>query len=185
MPTFETARSGLLWGATAVPNAFFSEYMPSAPENHVKVYLYGLMCVHSGLVDDGNMLYEMSQALKLGLEEIETAMRYWERCRLVERISDKPLRYRFVTVQQVLVQRQHMPVDEEYEAFGQAVTALFGDRRKIHGKETALAFEWVENKKLPQEVVLMLLQHMIVTSGIHFSFSAAEKIRQQPPLPTP
>lgn len=175
MPTFETARSGLLWGATAVPNAFFCEYMPAAPENHVKVYLYGLMCVHSGLADDGNMLYEMAQALQLELEQIETAMRYWERCRLVERISDKPLRYRFVTVQQVLVQRQHVPEDEQYEAFGQAVTALFGDRRKIHGKETALAFEWVEDKKLPQEVVLMLLQHMIVTSGIHFSFAAAEK----------
>lgn len=175
MPTFETARSGLLWGATAVPNAFFSEYMPAAPENHVKVYLYGLMCVHSGLADDGNLLYEMAQALRLDLDQIETAMRYWERCRLVERISDKPLRYRFVTVQQVLVQRQNMPEDEEYEAFGQAVTALFGDRRKIHGKETALAFEWVENKKLPQEVVLMLLQHMIVTSGINFSFAAAEK----------
>lgn len=175
MPTFETARSGLLWGATAVPNAFFCEYMPSAPENHIKVYLYGLMCAHSGLADDENMLYEMVQVLHLDLETVETAMRYWERCRLVERVSDKPLRYRFVTVQQVLVQRQHMPEDREYEAFGQAVTALFGDRRKIHGKETALAFEWVENKKLPQEVVLMLLQHMIVTNGIHFSFATAEK----------
>ena len=175
MPTFETARTGLLWGATAVPNAFFSEYMPSAPENHVKVYLYGLMCACSGVPDDGNMLYEMAQSLHLDLEQIETAMRYWERCRLVERISDKPLRYRFVAVQQVLVQRQHMPEDEQYEAFGQAVTALFGDRRKIHGKETALAFEWVENNKLPQEVVLMLLQHMIVTHGINFSFATAEK----------
>ena len=68
MPTFETARSGLLWGATAVPNAFFCEYMPSAPENHVKVYLYGLMCAYSGLPDDGNMLYEMAQNLRLDLE---------------------------------------------------------------------------------------------------------------------
>ena len=175
MPAFETARSSFLWDATAVPNAFFCEYMPTAPENHVKISLYGLMCAHGGLPEDENLLYEMAQVLRLDLKQIETAMRYWERCRLVERISDKPLRYRFVAVQQVLVQRQQMPEDEEYEAFGQAVTALFGDRRKIHGKETALAFEWVEDKKLPQEVVLMLLQHMIVTNGINFSFAAAEK----------
>ena len=172
---FETARSGLIWGSTAVPNAFFSDYMPAAPENHVKVYLYGLMCAHSGLKDNGDMIYEMAQILRLDLEQIEAAMRYWERCRLVERISDKPPRYRFVSVQQVMVQRQQMPEDEQYEAFGQAVTALFGTRRKIHGSETALAFEWVEQMKLPQEVVLMLLQHMIATRGINFSFQAAQK----------
>jgi len=176
MPTFETARTGLLWGATAVPNAFFCEYMPAAPENHIKVYLYGLMCAHSGLPDDGNLLYEMAQVLHLELEQIETAMRYWERCRLVERISDKPPRYRFIAAQQVLVQRQQMPEDEDYQAFGQAVEALFSSKRKIHGSETALAFEWVEKMKLPQEVVLMLLQHMITTHGIHFSFTTAQKV---------
>ena len=174
---FETARSGLIWGSTAVPNAFFSDYMPAAPENHVKVYLYGLMCAHSGLKDNGDMIYEMAQILRLDLEQIEAAMRYWERCRLVERISDKPPRYRFISVQQVMVQRQQMPEDEQYEAFGQAVTALFGTRRKIHGSETALAFEWVEQMKLPQEVVLMLLQHMIATRGINFSFQAIPTAR--------
>ena len=38
MSTFETARTGLLWDATSVPNAFFCEFMPAAPEGHVKVY---------------------------------------------------------------------------------------------------------------------------------------------------
>ena len=37
MPTFEAERGGLLWDATAVPNAFFCEYMPAAPDSHVKV----------------------------------------------------------------------------------------------------------------------------------------------------
>ena len=49
MPTFEAERGGLLWDATAVPNAFFCEYMPAAPDSHVKVYLYGLMCAHGGV----------------------------------------------------------------------------------------------------------------------------------------
>jgi len=175
MPTFETARSGLLWGATAVPNAFFCEYMPAAPENHVKVYLYGLMCAHGGLPDDEGLLDEMAQTLHMDREEVERAMRYWERCRLVERISDTPPRYRFVSVQQVMLQRQQMPHDDEYEAFAQAVYAAFGDRRKLHGGETVLAYEWVEQFKLPAEVVVMLIQHMIATRGVHFSFKEAQK----------
>ena len=176
MPTFETARSGLLWGATAVPNAFFCEYMPAAPENHVKVYLYGLMCAHGGLPDEEGLLSEMAQALHMERGDVERALRYWERCRLVERISDTPPRYRFVSVQQVMMQRQHMPHDEAYEAFAQAIYAAFGDRRKLHGGETVLAYEWVEQYKLPAEVVIMLIQHMIATRGVHFGFKEAQKV---------
>ena len=179
MPTFETARTGLLWGATAVPNAFFCEYMPAAPENHIKVYLYGLMCAHGGLPDDGNLLDEMAQTLHMDHSEVERALRYWERCRLVERISDTPPRYRFVSVQQVMLQRQQMPHDEEYEAFAQAVYAAFGDRRKLHGGETVLAYEWVEQYKLPPEVVILLIQHMIATRGVHFSFKEAQKMAME------
>ncbi len=176
MPTFETARSGLLWGATAVPNAFFCEYMPSAPENHIKVYLYGLMCAHGGLPDEEGLLDEMANTLHMDREEVERALRYWERMRLVERISDTSPRYRFVSVQQVMLQRQQMPQDEEYEAFAQAIYAAFGDRRKLHGGETVLAYEWVEQFKLPPEVVIMLIQHMIATRGVHFSFKEAQKL---------
>ena len=176
MPTFETGRPGLLWDATAVPNAFFCEYMPSAPENHVKVYLYGLMCAHSGVWDELEMLDEMAQALHIDRSEVERALRYWERCRLVERIQDMPPRYRFASVQQVLIQRQQMPHDEAYESFAQAVYSAFGDRRKLHGGETVLAYEWVEQFRLPPEVVLMLIQHMIATRGVNFSFKEAQKV---------
>ena len=176
MPTFEAARSGMLWDATAVPNAFFCEYMPAAPENHVKVYLYGLMWAHSGLGDEEGLLDEMANALHLSRQEVERAMRYWERCRLVERVQDLPPKYRFVSVQQVMLQKQQMPHDEDYESFAQAVYSAFGDRRKLHGGETVLAYEWVEQFKLPAEVVLMLIQHMIKTRGINFSFKDAQKV---------
>ena len=176
MPTFETGRPGLLWDATAVPNAFFCEYMPSAPESHVKVYLYGLMCAHSGVWDEVEMLDEVAQALHIDRSEVERALRYWERCRLVERVQDMPPRYRFASVQQVLIQREQMPRDDAYESFAQAVYSAFGDRRKLHGGETVLAYEWVEQFRLPAEVVLMLIQHMIATRGVNFSFKEAQKV---------
>lgn len=179
MPTFETARTGLLWDATAVPNAFVCEFMPAAPEGHVKVYLYGLMWARSGVADEGDLLEDMAKALNMDRLEIERAMRYWERCRLVERIQDLPPRYRFASVPMARLERQQLPRDEEYEAFAQAVYAAFGDRRKLHGGETVLAYEWVEQYKLRPEVVLMLLQHMISTRGVNFSFKEAQKVAME------
>lgn len=176
MPTFEAERGGLLWDATAVPNAFFCEYMPAAPDSHVKVYLYGLMCAHGGVQEEGDLLDDVARSLALSRDEVECAMRYWERCRLVERVKDTPPVYRFLSVQQAMLKRREAPRDEAYEAFAQAVYAAFGDRRKLHGGETVLAYEWVEQLKLPAEVVLMLIQHMIATRGVNFSFKAAQKL---------
>ena len=66
MPIFETDKSGFMWDATAVPNAFFCEYMPIAPESHVMVYLYGLMWVHSGLLtDEDDPLEEIARTFHL------------------------------------------------------------------------------------------------------------------------
>ena len=175
MPTFEAERGGLLWDATAVPNAF-CEYMPAAPDSHVKVYLYGLMCAHGGVQEEGDLLDDVARSLALSRDEVECAMRYWERCRLVERVKDTPPVYRFLSVQQAMLKRREAPRDEAYEAFAQAVYAAFGDRRKLHGGETVLAYEWVEQLKLPAEVVLMLIQHMIATRGVNFSFKAAQKL---------
>ncbi len=179
MPTFETARTGLLWDATAVPNAFVCEFMPAAPEGHVKVYLYGLMWARSGVADEGDLLEDMAKALQMDRTEIERAMRYWERCRLVERIQDLPPRYRFLSVPMARLERDQVPRDEEYEAFAQAVYAAFGDRRKLHGGETVLAYEWVEQYKLRPEVVLMLIHHMISTRGVNFSFKEAQKVAME------
>ena len=176
MSAFETARASLMWDATPVSNACLCEFMPAAPEGHVKVYLYGLMWARSGFSDGTDQLEDMSQVLGMDRDEIERALRYWERCRLVERIQNLPPRYRFVSVPMVHLQREQLPRDDDYEAFAQAVYAAFGDRRKLHGGETVLAFEWVEQYKLPAEVVLMLSQHMISTRGVKFSFKEAEKV---------
>ena len=39
-----------------------------------------------------------------------------------------------------------------------------------------LAYEWVEQLKLPPEIVMMLIQHMIATRGVQFSFKEAQKL---------
>ncbi|NLO84615.1 MAG: hypothetical protein GX096_04190 [Clostridiales bacterium] len=176
MSTFETDKAGLLWNGTAIPNAFICEYMPAAPESHVKVYLYGLMLAHAGVAEDTTMLDDVAKALGLERAAVEAAFRYWERCRLIERIKDRPPVYRYLSVQQAMFQKQQIPRDEAYENFALAIYGAFGERRKLHGGETVLAYEWVEQLKLPAEVVMMLIQHMIATRGVQFSFKEAQKL---------
>lgn len=176
MALFHTDQTGVLWDAVALPNAFICEYMPSAPEGYVKVYLYGLMYARFPAAAEG--LTPEALARELGMEESEVlaAFQYWERCRLVTRTQDQPPRYAYLSVQQAMTGRQAAPADEPYMQFAQALYALFGEKRKLHGGETQLCYEWVEQLGLPREVVLMLVQHLITTRGVHFSFQKAQKL---------
>ena len=63
MAAFVTDPGSFLWGATAVPNAFFCDYMPSAPEGYVKVYLYGYMAAQNGLGETVRMVEDLAIAL--------------------------------------------------------------------------------------------------------------------------
>ncbi len=65
---------------THVENLFLSEYLPSAPENAVKVYLLALMHVQQGLPADSASL---AKKLRLSAEDVDAAWDYWYRAGLV------------------------------------------------------------------------------------------------------
>lgn len=176
MPLFQSDKSAMLWEVTALPNAFICEYMPAAPDNYIKVYLYGLMYTQTTCMEESLTLADVAKALSLEEEDVARALRYWERCRLVARVKDSPPLYRFLSVQQTLVSRQCAPQDEAYMEFAHALFTIFGDRRKLHGNETVLAYEWVEQLGLPREIVLMMVQHLVSTRGVQFSFKEAQKM---------
>jgi len=176
MALFDADKSGVLWDAVALSNAFICEYMPAAPEGYVKIYLYGLLYAHFPSAAEG--LTAGALAKELGMEESDVlaAYQYWERCRLVSRTQDKPPRFSYLSVQQAMMGRQAAPADEGYMQFAQALYAIFGEKRKLHGGETQLCYEWVEQLGLPREVVLMLVQHLATTRGVNFSFKDAQKL---------
>ena len=164
-----------LFGSTAVENLFFTEYLPNATGDQVRVYLLGLYHSHQGTADYGISL----MAKELGLEEsqVEAALRYWERRRLVERISDKPLQYVFHNLgQRLLTGQDSMQDDKAFITFSDAVYTQFEGRRKLRPGDIALAYEWVQDLGLPQEVVLMLLNYCADTRGSNFSFKSAQSL---------
>lgn len=163
-----------MFDVTAVDNQFILEYLPAASGDQVKVYLYGLMqCCHP---QADMTLEQLAKELDMTEEAVQAAYRYWERKGLVQRISDHPPCYRYVNVKQLMLSGASAPMDPGYNLFSEAVQVLFGQERKIHGKELQLSYEWVEDMGLPQAVVLTLLQHMRETRGKNFTFEAAQKV---------
>ena len=78
---------------TSVDNMFISEYMPSAPGDYVKTYLFALMCSCYGRPTDDEYL---AKELGISVSEIEEAWNYWEDQGLVRRrYLDPETRTRF------------------------------------------------------------------------------------------
>lgn len=174
MPLFAFDDAFSMFDVTPVENLFITEYLPGAKGDYVKVYLYGLMqAYHPGGEQE---LAGAAHQLGLTEDEVLAAYRYWERRGLCRRVSDKPPAFQYVNLKQMMMTQQQPPRDPGYEEFAEALYAAFGEKRRLHGGETTLAYEWVEEMGLPPEVVLMMVHHLIETRGMQFSFQAAQKL---------
>lgn len=67
-------RDDLYLQDTRVENLFISEYLPSAPEGYVKVYLFGLMYAQNNMsLDTANI----SRVLRISEADLLQALKYW------------------------------------------------------------------------------------------------------------
>ena len=71
---------------TDVENVFINEYMPEAPGDFVKVYLYGLFCAEHGME---LKLGIMASALKMTEDRILEALDYWKGLKILEYSDDE------------------------------------------------------------------------------------------------
>ena len=176
MGMFSLSEKFATLGATAIENQFLLEYMPNASGDAVKVYLYGLLAVTSQMQDMS--VDQMAHDLGMTRDDVLSAYRHWERVGLVERTGDNPLSFRYIPVNQSVFMGNTAPRDLDYERFTEAVYAVFGNDYRIHGQRILQFYEWVVDLGLPQEVVLMLIRHMISLRGKNFSYAAANKLAE-------
>ena len=166
-----------LFDMTPVDNQFIQEYLPGARGEDVKVYLYGLMrCYHP---ETGMTLQQMSHELNMEEEAVLKAYRYWERRGLVQRVSDDPVSYRYVSLRRKMMAGEGPALDLAYESFADSLYEVFDHSRRLHGSEVRTCYEWVEDLGLPPEVVIMLLKHMEKKRGKNFTIQSAEQLAAQ------
>lgn len=123
--------------ATEVENIFINEYMPQAPGDYVKVYLYALLYAKQEID-----ITHRSLATQLGLteEDVDLAWKYWENMGVVKReiSSNAPMDYDvvFVNLRELMYAG---PAPMPQQTTEQAKGLCAGDLKEL--------FDYVENLK--------------------------------------
>ncbi|HIT68663.1 MAG TPA: DnaD domain protein, partial [Candidatus Aphodomonas merdavium] len=109
--------------------------------------------------------------------QVENAFGYWERVGLVRRVSDNPPAYAYVNLKQLELNRAQ---DDDglyrYADFNNSLQALFGPDRLLHPQDFQIVYGWIEDLRLPEEVVLMLVSSLIRSRGKRFVFNKADAV---------
>ena len=142
---------------TPVDNLFFSEFMPGADGEAVKVYLYGLMqCRYPSMGD-----VAVSEALNLPEGVVRAAFVYWQSKGLVRILKDEPLEVEYLTVEQPAVATA---VPLKYQAFVRALNELMAPRR-FNMNELGHIYDCIETFRLEEKTVLELVSHCMEEKG--------------------
>ena len=151
-----------MFGSTPVENMFILEYMPAAPGDFVRVYLFGLMlCHHPEMSED---IDGMARALRIDPEAVLSAYRYWEREGLVSKKSDNPPTYEYVQLNHNAATPEPMEDVYRYRNFNQELQmALPGMILESH--EIRIANEWLDELHLSEEVVLTMVRAEVARRG--------------------
>lgn len=144
---------------TKVDNIFINDYLPFAPENCVKVYLYGLYLCNSGNVMDNN-LASFAKQLNLDEQEVEDCFRYWQEEGLVQVLSTHPIEIRYIPLKNI-ISGTKLYKPEKYEIFNQQAQELFEGAREISKTEYGEYYDFLERFHVEQEALLMIMKYCI------------------------
>lgn len=158
-------KDGLKNYTTALDNAFFTEYLPEADGDAVKVYLFGFyVCKNT---DDDYDLSEFSKALFMPEEKVKDCFKYWEEFDLVSVISQEPFQVRYLPLSSYGKQRKFKA--GKYDDFCKSLQSLINDSRMISTAEYSQYFSVMEDYDIKPEAMLMICKYCIDLKGENIS----------------
>jgi len=144
---------------TEVDNIFINDYLPQAPENCVKVYLYGLYLCSDGSKLD-NTLEKFAKNLGMEEDEVIECFNYWQENGLCQILSTRPIEIRFIPLKNIFTgTKLYKP--EKYEIFNKEAQELFAGQREITKNEYNEYYDFLERFHMEQEALLMIMQYCI------------------------
>ncbi len=142
-----------------IDNIFFEEFMPYAPENCVKIYLYGLYLAKNNLEID-NTFEKFAKKLNISENELEDAFRYWEEQGLVQVLSTYPIQVLYKPLKDVISSNRLFKTDK-YEVFNQQAQELFNGKRQITKTEYGEYYEFLEESHMEQAALIMIMNYCL------------------------
>ena len=149
-------------GKTEVDNIFINDFLPFAPENAVKVYIYGLYkCSNASAYD--NTLESFSKVLKISEEDILELYRYWEEQGLVQILNVVPVEIRYIPVKNVLTGAKKFKEDK-YKDFNVKLQEIISGRM-INPVEFSEYYSLIESLHIEPEALLMIIKYCVNLKG--------------------
>ena len=161
-------------GQTLVENLFISHYMPSAPAEHVKVYLLGLKYSQSYV---NNMLSNetVARTLKLSPEAVKAAWIYWEEQGIIKLYphtgSEESFTVEYMTIKEIMLNIKGKKEPSGKYSPERIISArsnpyirdMFDHFRKLFGRELSsnelFAFlDWMDDFNFPPDVIRLLVE---------------------------
>jgi len=158
-----------------IENIFINEYMPAAPGDYVKVFLYASMYAEHGL----NMSNEsMAKQLAISEQTILEAWEYWEKMgvikkRYIDSQGKIDFTVEFLNMKELLYGKSKSPArgetkkQEKDNVFGnKAVKTMFNNVEKVFGRglsstELSQILSWISDYHASTDVVYFAIKYCV------------------------
>ena len=169
MPETVVLKDINLFGSTAVDNRFIEEYMPNAPAEAVKVYLYGLMLV----AKSGGNGEDIAQALSLSEDALFEAYGYWEKLGLVSLVlgENGNVAVRYLPLPSPAEGEAHEKGTQRYSELIAKLQEILGTRN-FSGAELQRIYDWIEVFRFEEDAACAIVAHCIAIKGarVHINY---------------
>ena len=159
MPICVYAAENPFGDVVALEGEFFRTFLADMPAEYVKVYLYCQYIV-SGRDSGCDSLKKLAVAVGQTLPEIKSALEYFAQTGLLKLVSEHPLVIEIRSVKNAAMLK-HSEVPAMMTGFSDYFSALktLVGGRELRPAEMEKARDWIEVYQMPQEVVLLAVQH--------------------------
>jgi len=161
---------------TPVPTIFLKKFMCDAPQDYVKVYLFGLCLAQAGEQMDE---LEMEDRLHMTAAQIEAALEYWTKKGFVKkRHSGRSDAYEFLQEQQEKTDDApgKRPPVYEHQRYNNILNTLLN--RTLSPSDLQKIYDYTEVFGLPQDVVITMIEYCVASRGANVSIAYLDKVAQ-------
>lgn len=163
MPFCSFSEGAAMFDVTPIENMFLLEYLPGAPGDALRVYLYArMLCLHPEL---GDSIGDMARALSMEEDDVQEAFAYWEKRGLVEKMSDRPPTYAVRLLHSETFHAQKVKEAGRYLELRSTVDKLFEERGIVHEKQFRLFLDWIEDLHYTEAAAVKILEFALRQPG--------------------
>ena len=145
---------------TTIDNAFINEFMPNAPSDAVKVYLYGLYKCNNGA---DNSIEDFSVTLNLTCDDIISSFLYWQELGLVQVLNTTPIEVRYLPTKNASYTKKLYNKDK-YKQFNITAQEIISGRL-ITPNEYNEYYNIIESLNVEQDALIMLIKYSVNLKG--------------------